>query len=116
MEWIPFFSKSANILFTKDDKPLLSDFGIAKVLDLEETVDLKATNLGVGTPSYMAPEQARGEPPTTASDVYSLGVVLYGLLTGRRPYEIDTTNPQKLLHTISHISHKIKIAPSKSKF
>jgi serine/threonine-protein kinase len=77
--------KPANILVTESGQPKLLDFGIAKFLGDSEP---GATRAGerLLTPEYASPEQIRGEPVTTASDVYSLGVLLYRLLTGRSPY------------------------------
>jgi len=82
--------KPSNILISEAGTPYLSDFGIAKVLENEETLDLTSTGMGVGTPEYMSPEQAEGKKVDARSDIYSLGIVLYELLTGRKPFSADT--------------------------
>ena len=81
--------KPSNILVQRDGAPRLLDFGIAKLLDLSADASLgMATRPEVRllTPEYAAPEQIRGEPPTTAADIYSLGVLLFEMLTGVKPF------------------------------
>ncbi|NTU64969.1 MAG: serine/threonine protein kinase, partial [Chloroflexi bacterium] len=75
--------KPANILFGESGEPILSDFGIAKILDSEEQVNLTGTGLGIGTPAYMAPEQWTGETLGVYTDVYALGCILYEMLSGQ---------------------------------
>lgn len=84
--------KPTNILITRDGVPKLLDFGIAKLLDPRQTPGTVAvTHFGyrVMTPMHASPEQIRGEPITTASDIYVLGLLLYELLAGRRPFDFS---------------------------
>src|SRR3954471_19083949 len=79
--------KPGNVLIGKDGQVKVVDFGIARAIS-EAQVTLPGTTLG--SVHYFSPEQARGEPATAASDIYSLGIVLYEMLVGRRPYEGDS--------------------------
>jgi eukaryotic-like serine/threonine-protein kinase len=93
--------KPGNILVAEDGSPRLLDFGIAKLLNPELAGEaLTATAMSM-TPTYASPEQASGGRVTTATDVYSLGVVLYELLTGHLPYRLPSLQPLEILKAIS---------------
>ena len=93
--------KPGNILVTQEGVPKLLDFGIAKILD--PLAGSETTIAGPMTPEYASPEQIRNEPITTATDVYSLGVVLYKLVTGRSPYPAGTRTPHEFARAICEL-------------
>jgi serine/threonine protein kinase len=81
--------KPANILITESGEPMLSDFGIAKIFQGDQSTALTGSGMAIGTPEYMAPEQWNGNT-SPQSDLYSLGIVLYEMVAGRKPYVADT--------------------------
>ncbi|HEX3742975.1 MAG TPA: protein kinase [Bryobacteraceae bacterium] len=91
--------KPDNILVTAEGEPMLLDFGIAKMLDL--ATDPTLTYQRMLTPKYASPEQVTGGRISTAVDIYSLGVVLYQLLTGKPVHEFDDPSPEGIAHVIA---------------
>lgn len=94
--------KPTNILVTAEGEPKLLDFGIAKALQPGSSSESDTSTAvdRIMTPAYASPEQVRGQPITTTSDVYSLAVILYELLTGHRPYQLRSRTPCEIKQTI----------------
>jgi eukaryotic-like serine/threonine-protein kinase len=122
--------KPQNILVTSQGVPKLLDFGIGKILTASQqllTEEHTATLMPIMTPDYASPEQVRNETITTATDVYSLGAILYVLLTGRLPYHIKTsslneivnaicsTEPEKPSTAVTHLRNGKRAEPDSSR-
>src|SRR5579863_609760 len=95
--------KPANMLLRKDGYLLLSDFGIAKIL--EGTTNLTRAGTGIGTPQYMSPEQGTGQAVDRRSDIYSLGIVLFHALTGKVPFNAESP----ISITVKHLNEPLPI-------
>ncbi len=97
--------KPQNILFRENGTPVLTDFGIARAIDVGTS--LTATGMFVGTPNYMSPEQVKGLELDGRSDLYSLGIVFYEMLTGKVPYQADSA----LSIALKHLSDPLPLLP-----
>lgn len=93
--------KPSNILVTNDGEPKLLDFGISKLISLDGTNSKTQTEFQAMTPGYASPEQLKGENISTSTDVYSLGVILYELLTGKPPYKTDFNSFSEVVKAIT---------------
>ena len=111
--------KPANIMLRREERlaqltgaipftAVLTDFGVARML---EGVQLTGDGAAIGTPDYMAPEQAQGQPATAAADIYALGVVLYEMLTGALPFTADSPLAVLLKHMQSQPPRLRSVAP-----
>lgn len=97
--------KPANVLFRSDGRVVLADFGIAKAMDGSNSSTVAGAS--IGTPDYMSPEQARGEPVDGRSDLYSLGTVLFEMLAGHAPYQAGDPFTVALMH----VTHPVPELP-----
>jgi len=98
--------KPQNILLTAQQYPFLTDFGIAKITDSTDNnaASLTLANTVIGTPDYMSPEQGQGLPLDGRADLYSLGIILYEVFTGRTPFRTQTATETPLAIMMRHIT------------
>ena len=101
--------KPSNILFDSRGTPYISDFGIAK-LSQAQAGNVTGSAI-IGTPAYMAPEQAQGDVVDGRADIYALGIILYEMVTGRQPYEADTPMAVALKHITDPVPHILTANP-----
>jgi serine/threonine protein kinase len=104
--------KPSNILFAADGRPVLTDFGIARLMEQTDGTGLTSTGVGIGTPDYMAPEQGMGRTVDGRADVYALGIVLYEMITGHRPYGGTTPMEVILQHFTAPLPPPERYAPN----
>ena len=103
--------KPANILFTNKGVPLISDFGIAKFSQGEASGNMTGSAI-IGTPAYMAPEQASGDPIDGRADIYALGVILYEMVSGKQPYQADTPLGLAIKHITEPVPRILEANPN----
>ena len=102
--------KPSNILFDNKGAPYISDFGIAKMTQ-SQAGNMTGSAI-IGTPAYMAPEQAQGDQVDGRADVYALGIILYEMLTGKQPYEADTPMGVAIKHITDPVPHILDANPN----
>ncbi len=102
--------KPQNVLVTADDNVKVTDFGIAQALSLTQPEEKQSVVWG--SPHYFAPEQASGETPTPASDVYAIGIVMFEMLTGKLPYNGADQQELALAHIREQVPHVVDLNPS----
>jgi serine/threonine protein kinase len=100
--------KPANVMLSTQGRAVLMDFGVAKILGGQQHT---ATGAVIGTAAYMSPEQARGERPDERSDIYSLGVMLFEMVSGRPPFEADSAMTTMMMHVSDPVPDLDEIAP-----
>jgi serine/threonine-protein kinase len=101
--------KPGNILFDRLNEPYVSDFGIAKLSEAQANITGSAV---IGTPTYMSPEQAQGEPVDGRSDIYALGVILFEMLSGKPPYKADTPMGVVVKHITEPVPNILEVNPA----
>ena len=93
--------KPENITLVEDDRPVLSDFSLVRIIEGEETRDVTGTNVGLGSPAYISPEQGKGLTVDFRSDIYSLGVIFFEMVTGQKPFTAKTSMEIVIQHVMT---------------
>ncbi len=102
--------KPSNVLLSEGNWPLLADFGLAQIA--EASTKLTGTGVGMGTPAYMSPEQGRGDKVDARTDIYSLGIMLYEMVTGDVPFHADTPMAIVIKHLTAPMPIPRKVNPN----
>lgn len=100
-----------NIILTKEDQPLLSDFSLMRIIEEEETRDMTGTRVGLGSPAYISPEQGKGLSVDFRSDIYSLGVVFFEVITGQKPFNADRSMEIVIQHVMKEPPRPSSLIP-----
>jgi eukaryotic-like serine/threonine-protein kinase len=90
--------KPENMVLTEDDRLMLSDFSLIRIIESEETRDVTGTNVGLGSPAYISPEQGKGMTVDFRSDIYSMGIIFFEMVTGRKPFTGGTSMEMVIQH------------------
>lgn len=104
--------KPDNIIINSDNQPILSDFSLMRIIEEEETRDMTGTNVGLGSPEYISPEQGRGLAVDFRSDIYSLGVVFFEMVTGKKLFYASNSMEIVIQHVMADPPKPRSIVPS----
>jgi serine/threonine-protein kinase len=102
--------KPSNVLISNDGRPILADFGLAQMTDT--SIKLTQSGVGMGTPTYMSPEQGQGDPVDQRTDIYSFGIMLYELVTGEAPFRADTPMAVVIKHLTAPMPMPRQVNPA----
>lgn len=103
--------KPENITLTEDGRPILNDFSLIRMIESEETRDMTGTNVGLGSPAYISPEQGKGLTVDFRSDIYSLGVIFFEMVTGHKPFSSGTSMEIVIQHVTAPPPNPRKFIP-----
>ncbi len=104
--------KPDNIIINTDDQPILSDFSLMRIIEEEETRDMTGTNIGLGSPGYISPEQGKGLTADSRSDIYSLGVIFFEMVTGKKLFYATNSMEIVIQHIMSDPPKPRSIIPT----